>query len=763
MNTPKQLITGLLFFSSLQLNAQATLNWTGNYGGTKSESIRTIQPAVNGNYWIGANSASKDTQVTGHSSGGENGDAWIYQIDTAGNFLFAADCLGGSSTEDLHDVIVNDDGSLLLIVESDSEGDEVTFNHGLFDAWIVKTDSLGVLLWQKSFGGDEDDAARAGVRAVEDDGYVFGGYSSSSISGDITNFNPGVYADLWFWKMDEDSSILWQSYFGGSSFEWTYNIAITSDGNYISAASSGSNDEDITDHHGDADRSDIWIVKFDLLGNLIWSKSAGGTGDDYATGLIATSDGGVLATGYSYATDGDATGHHGDESESDMFVVKLDAEGNIEWARSLGGSNSDAGSGAIEKEDGYLITGNTFSNDGDVTENAGDADLWIVKLNFDGNLIWQQTYGGSKYDSGRSIFRKEDQFFVSGYAYSSDGDIDAHIGGVDNNKADCWLLNLGICDIITNAGFEFEADFLSISFENTSEFGSGFYWDFGDGSFSTEINPVHEYASDGDYMVCLIAEGHCENDTICQLISVSGCNVETIAGFAFETDYLLVSFSDTSLNADSVLWDFGDGTTSTIPDSDHNYPASGIYTVCLIAYGVCFTDTICYDISVSGCDIVTISQFSFLISDHTVSFADLSENADSVAWIFGDGTESTETNPDHTYFTGGNYVTCQFAFGECNLDTICKDVFISDKGDMADNVHPEGYQLNTLGNGQYQLYIPSLLNIKSIKLINTAGQIETCFFPLGNLIEVNLEKLPQGIYSFIIFTQSGIDVFKLVR
>lgn len=762
MKTLQKLITGLLFFASLQLNAQVTLNWTENYGGTKSESIRKIQPAVNGNYWIGANSASKDTQVTGHSSGGENGDAWIYQIDTAGNLLFAADCLGGSSTEDLHDVIVNEDGSLVLIVESDSEGDEVTFNHGLFDAWIVKTDSLGNLLWQKSFGGDEDEAARAGVRAIEDDGYVFGGYASSSLSGDITNFNPGVYADLWFWKIDEDSSILWQSYFGGSSFEWTYNIAITSDGNYISAASSGSNDEDITDHHGDADRSDIWVVKFDLLGNLIWSKSAGGTGDDYATGLIATSDGGALATGYSYSIDGDATGHHGDESESDMFIVKLDAAGNIEWARSLGGSDSDAGSGAIEKEDGYLITGNTFSNDGDVTENAGDADLWIVKLDFDGNLIWQQTYGGSKYDSGRKILRRDDQFFVGGYAYSSDGDIDAHIGGVDNNKADCWLLNLGICDIITNAGFEFDADYLSLTFANTSEYGSGYYWDFGDGSFSTETNPVHAYASDGDYMVCLIAEGHCENDTVCQLITVADCNIETIAGFDLEPNYLLVSFSDTSLNADSILWDFGDGTTSTLPDPNHSFPATGIYNVCLYAYGPCSNDTICVDIEVQGCDIISVPDFSFTTSGLEASFTDLSENATMLSWDFGDGTGSFETNPIHTYLSYGTYTVCQNTSCECNRDTLCREVSVQD-----DVVIYNSFQISlnllSLGNGLYQIISDPETTINEIRLVNLSGQMLPDLLIGKNPIIVNISNAPEGLYFLLISTSENNYTFKLIR
>ncbi len=752
----------LFLFSAAHMQAQAILNWTGNYGGTKSETIRVVQPAANGNLWIGANSASKDTQVNGHSSGGENADAWIYQIDTAGNFLFAADCFGGSNTEDMHEIIVNEDGSLLLVVETLSSNEEITTNHGNYDAWIIKTDSSGNVLWQKCYGGDEADAARAALRAIENDGFVFAGYAGSSLNGDITNYNPGFYADAWFWKMDEDSTILWQSYFGGTNFEWATSLAVTSDGSYISACSSGSTDEDVVDHHGAEGISDIWILKLDPAGNLLWSKSVGGSANDFASGLIATSDGGALISGYSYSADGDAADHHGSITESDMFIIKIDADGNIEWTRSIGGSNSETGSGLLEKEDGYLITGNSFSSDGDITENAGDADLLLVKLDFEGNLIWQQTYGGSKFDSGRQIFRIEDKYYVGGGAYSSDGDITAHIGGIDNNKNDCWLLNLSICDINTISSFTAETDLLQAAFTNSSIYADAFYWDFGDGTFSTETNPFHEYASDGDYLVCLIAYGHCENDTICQLVSVSDCNIETIAGFAMDPNYLLISFWSTSLNADSVLWDFGDGTTSTVLEPDHNFPATGIYHVCLYAYGPCTNDTICMDIEVQGCDLITVPEFSFTTSGLEASFTDLSVNATLLGWDFGDGTGSFEINPVHIYAAGGTYTVCQNTSGPCNRDTLCKEVFVQDPILIDDLAH-NSTQIIPLGNGVYQIIQSPDCIFTAINLSNIAGQLYPDQITSKNPLLLDISNLPEGIYILSLSSSNSKTVFKLFR
>lgn len=742
------------------LPAQATINWTNNYGGTKSEAIRVIKPALNGNYWIGANSASKDTQVTGHSSGGENGDVWLYQVDSAGNFLFAADCLGGNNTEETQEIIVKDDGSLLVIAETYSSNEEVTYNHGEYDAWIIHTDSAGNLLWQKCFGGDRSDAARDAIRAIENDGYVFAGYAGSSLNGDITNYNPGYLSDLWFWKMDEDSTIMWQSYFGGSSFEWTYSIDITPDGNYISAASSGSIDEDVTDHHGASGISDIWVVKFDVTGNLIWSKSIGGSADDYVANLAVTSDGGSIITGFSYSSDGDAAGHHGDESTPDLFVVKLGADGNLEWSRSFGGSDWDSGADIIEKEDGYLVTGNTYSNDGDVTYNAGDADLWLLKLDFGGNLIWQQTYGGSKFDAGRKLLRKGDEYYLGGNSYSADGDITAHIGGIDNNKSDCWLLNLHICDIPTTSSFGYSADYLNVSFENLSAYADSNYWDFGDGSFSIEENPEHEFAAAGDYNVCLISYGHCKNDTACQMINVADCTIETAAGFTFESEYLDVIFSDTSINADSVLWDFGDGSFSTLNNPAHNYSFSGIYDVCLLAYGTCANDTACFEIAVTSCDIVTISNYSFVSTGLSVSFTDLSENAETIDWDFGDGFYSSDINPVHNYMAVGVYAACQLTSGECNADTNCKTITVED--DIAvENLPANKIRLIPLGNGVFEIISAGMITKENVFVSDISGKAIP--FTTDNAMNIDISKAPQGMYFLSIILPGNNISFKLIR
>ena len=137
-------------------------------------------------------------------------------------------------------------------------------------------------------------------------------------------------------------------------------IAPASDGGYIVAGYSESNDGDINGNHGD---KDYWIVKLNSSGNLQWQKSLGGSYDDWANSIAPTPDGGYIVAGQSASNDGDITGHHG---YWDYWIVKLDASGNLQWQKSLGGSSSEyAYSIAPTPDGGYIVAGSSYSNDGD--------------------------------------------------------------------------------------------------------------------------------------------------------------------------------------------------------------------------------------------------------------------------------------------------------------------------------------------------------------------------------------------------------------
>jgi hypothetical protein len=252
-------------------------------------------------------------------------------------------------------------------------------NHGKSDAWIVKLDSQGTIQWQRSLGGSNQDAAYS-IQITSDGGYIIAG-SSYSHDGDVTG-NHGK-SDAWIVKLDSQGAIQWQKSLGGGNLDEAISIQITSDGGYIIASSSKSNNGDVTGNHGD---DDYWIIKLDSQGTLQWQKSLGGSEWDKAYSIQITSDGGYIIAGFSYSHDGDVKGNHG---KYDYWIVKLDSQGTIQWQKSLGGSVEDAARSIQQTSDGgYIIAGISWSNDGDVKGNQGKYDFWIVKLQ--GQVIEQR-------------------------------------------------------------------------------------------------------------------------------------------------------------------------------------------------------------------------------------------------------------------------------------------------------------------------------------------------------------------------------------
>ena len=157
-------------------------------------------------------------------------------------------------------------------------------------------------------------------------------------------------------------SIQWQKSLGGSSYDLAKSIQQTSDGGYIIAGESDSTNGDVTGNHG---TSDFWIVKLNALGIIEWQKSLGGSYSDMANSIQQTSDGGYIVAGESGSINGDVTGNHGN---ADYWIVKLDPSGNIQWQKSLGGSNRDAANSIKQTSDGgYIVAGESSSNNGDVT------------------------------------------------------------------------------------------------------------------------------------------------------------------------------------------------------------------------------------------------------------------------------------------------------------------------------------------------------------------------------------------------------------
>ncbi len=229
----------------------------------------------------------------------------------------------------------------------------------------------------------------------------------------------------------------WEQTYGGSHSDQINSTIPTSDGGYLLCGSTSSTDGDI--QSGNLGEYDIWVVKINGTGTIEWEQTYGGSSHESIKSSIPTSDGGFLLGGYTDSNDGDIqSGNHG---ESDYWIVKINSTGTIEWEQTYGGSSYESIMSIVPISDGgYLLGGYTQSNDGDIQSgNHGPLDYWIVKINSTGTIEWEQTYGGSE---GEVIYSTtpttDDGYLLGGYTQSNDGDIQSG----NNGGGDFWIVKI---------------------------------------------------------------------------------------------------------------------------------------------------------------------------------------------------------------------------------------------------------------------------------------------------------------------------------
>ena len=337
--------------------------------------------------------------------------------------------LGGSNIENASSVVKTGDGYIVAGDSKSIDGDIVQ-NLGNTDAYITKLNLNGEIVWTKNYGGSQFDSAKC-IRQTSDGGYIVAGYTTSS---DV-NINRG-HEDLWVFKIDAEGELEWQKTYGGSLSETAASIDVTATGGFIVIGYTSSEDGDINNQHG---VEDLWVLNLDSTGNIIWQKCYGGTSMDRGKDIMQTFDGGFIFVGdVQSLPSGDITNLIG---AVDIWVVKIDNNGDIEWQKSFGGNYYQRAEGIEQTADGgYVIGGETASVDGDVHNNhpitsAGHADFWVFKIDNTGTIQWETTFGGSAHENA-FCFKKcsDNSYLIGGYTFSNDDDV-AQLYGV----SDCWL------------------------------------------------------------------------------------------------------------------------------------------------------------------------------------------------------------------------------------------------------------------------------------------------------------------------------------
>lgn len=387
--------TSILFFClfSFTLQAQITIDWQNSYGeGQGNDHQRTTD---GGTVIVG------EAFVAGNGS-----NVKIIKLNSSGTLQWEK-LYGGSNNDSGRSILQTADGGYIAASVSKSTDGDVTGNHGNYDFWLLRLDASGNLLWQKSFGGSEEDYAHEIIPA-NDGGFLIAGHTFS-VNGDVTA-NNGM-GDFWIIKIDDVGNLLWQKNYGGSDDDLATGIVATADG-YIIAGQSSSSNGDVSQNNGEAD---VWTVKINNSGAMQWEKSTGGSLDDFGNAIIVTADGGFAVSGGSYSNDGDISGNHG---IVDYLVLKFDAAGTLQWQKSLGGSEDEISENLAQTEDGgFIVCGSSRSSNGDVSVYYGTYTAWLVKLNPAGDLSWEKSFGSTVVDYSFAYSVEElvaNQFIVAG-------------------------------------------------------------------------------------------------------------------------------------------------------------------------------------------------------------------------------------------------------------------------------------------------------------------------------------------------------------
>jgi len=408
--------------------------WAKSAGGASDDKGNNICTDANGNVYVTGSfqSSSITFGTTTLTNTGSNADIFIVKYDPSGTVIWAKSA-GGTGFDTGQSISTDTSGN--VVVSGSFSSPSITFvtttlinSGGGSDVFVVKYDSSGTVLWAKSVAGTSIDYGKGISTDVNGNIFVTGWFYSPSITfGTITLINAGTDYDVFVAKYDASGNVLWAKRAGGIDGDGGQNISTDTSGNVFVAGIFGSDSitfGTITLINSDPGYEDVFVVKYDPSGNILWAKSGMGNNQDNVYGISTDKSGNVFVTGiFSYIIFG--TTILNSTGIGDVFVVKYDALGNVLWAKRAGGGVTSYSWGYdISNDVGGNVYVTGYFNGSSITfgttiltnVSSNTYDMFVVKYNTSGNVLWAKSAGGTSDDYGQSIATDTNgNVYVAGY------------------------------------------------------------------------------------------------------------------------------------------------------------------------------------------------------------------------------------------------------------------------------------------------------------------------------------------------------------
>ena len=388
------------------------------YGGSNEDIAHAIIKTYDGGFAVIGNTKSNDKDLNFRTKNDSDILFLKFKPDLELDYIKT---YGGSDDDRGYDLVQLEDRGFILLGYSKSSDGDASLNMGQHDNWVIRINQKGEIIWEKSFGFTGHDHAYNIISTI-DGGFFFNGFLDVTASNGLGMSNKKIKSskkhgvgEFWCHKIDKDGNLQWRKYFGGTNNDRSYDAIQTLEGDFIIVGTSESNDFEISNSKGSYD---MWVIKLDNNGNLIWEKSFGGKGYDGGNAVIENSYGNIMILGQTNSLDIDITNPLG---SSDFFLVNMTKKGEVLNIENLGTSNFDSGKSIMELDDGsHYLLGHT-TDISSVDGNIG-SDILFIKTLPNGVFLEKQTIGGSGTDIGYDFTQISDgSIIIVGSTDSEDG------------------------------------------------------------------------------------------------------------------------------------------------------------------------------------------------------------------------------------------------------------------------------------------------------------------------------------------------------